>query len=402
MKKRRKIISFLLTLSLALGLFCSAPLGWEQSAEIQAAQLPTPTGDTSGTCGAKGDNIEWELIIDPDGTIYQDESRTAASDSPVCYELQLTGTGEMEQSLFSSSDSPWFNYRKHITSLTISEGITSICDYAFWEHCSLSAVTLPDSVASIGISAFFNAYSLKTITCGAGLKEIKASAFQYLPSLADIQFNDGLEKIGEFAFQGCEALKKLSLPGSLASIPNCAFSDLTSLTDLQFSEGLKEIGTCAFQNCSALERIVLPESLVTIEDSAFCFTGLTDVTLPKNVEHITGNPFVNTPLKTLQVEVGSQHFFVRDNILYEKDSGNTPKCAVSYAISVSDSTVSILPETSSIGINAFAYAKNLTSINFPETLTNIGSHAFYQSGLQNLDIPGNVKKIGPWAFANCH
>ncbi|MCI8684565.1 MAG: hypothetical protein HFH50_16665 [Lachnospiraceae bacterium] len=109
MKKRRKIISFLLTLSLALGLFCSAPLGWEQSAEIQAAQLPTPTGDTSGTCGAKGDNIEWELIIDPDGTIYQDESRTAASDSPVYYELQLTGTGEMEQSLFSSNDSPWFS-----------------------------------------------------------------------------------------------------------------------------------------------------------------------------------------------------------------------------------------------------------------------------------------------------
>lgn len=448
MKKRRNIISFLLTLSLALGLFCSAPLDWEQSAEIQAAQLPTPTGDTSGTCGAQGDNIEWELIIDPDGTIYQDESRTAASDSPVCYELQLTGTGEMEQPLFSSNDSPWFNYRKHITSLTISEGITSICDYAFWEHCSLSAVTLPDSVASIGISAFFNAYSLKTITCGAGLKEIKASAFQYLPSLADIQFNNGLEKIGEFAFQGCEALKKLSLPGSLTSIPNCAFSELTSLTDLQFSEGLKEIGTCAFQNCSALERIVLPESLisvkgnaftnltsltsvqfgsglqeigglafsncssltnislpeslVTIEDSAFCFTGLTDITLPKNVEHITGNPFVNTPLKTLQVEAGSQHFFVRDNILYEKDSGNTPKCAVSYAVSVSDSTASILPETSSIGVNAFAYAKNLTSINFPETLTNISSHAFYQSGLQNLDIPGNVKKIGPWAFANCH
>lgn len=448
MKKRRQTISFLLAITLALGLFCPVPFDPGQTANVQAAELPTPAGDTSGTCGAPGDNINWELIEDPDGTIYQDESDTASSDSPVCYELRLTGTGDMDQSLFSDAGSPWYNYRKHITSVTISEGITSVCDYAFREHCSLPAVTLPDSVVSIGAHAFELAYSLKTFLCGEGLKEIGDYAFQYLPSLTDIQFNDGLEKIGEFAFQGCEALKSLSFPKSLTSIPHCAFFGLTSLTEIHFNDGLQEIGTLAFQNCSALERIVLPESLISIkgnafsnltsltniqfnaglqeigpgafsyctsltsislpeslrklEGSAFDSTGLTAVTLPKNVEQITSNPFVNAPLQALQMENGNQHFFVQDNILYEKGPDNTPKRAVAYASSTPDSTAALLPGTESIGTNAFAYARNLTSVSFPETLTDIGSHAFYNCGLQRLELPGNVKKIGSWAFASCH
>ncbi|EOS23829.1 hypothetical protein C806_02615 [Lachnospiraceae bacterium 3-1] len=447
MKKRRKTISFLLTLSLALGLCWSVPFDWQQPAKIQAAELPTPTGDTSGTCGAQGDNIKWELILDPDGTIYPDENDTVSSDSPVCYELHLTGTGEMNQLLFSSTKSPWYNYRKHITSLTISEGITSICDFAFWEHCSLPAVTLPDSVASIGISAFLNAYSLKTITCGAGLTRIEDNAFWNLFSLTEIHFNEGLEEIGTNAFYNCSALESISLPRSLVSIKADAFSNLLSLTEIHFNEGLKEIGPRAFLNCSKLEHISLPESLVSIKANAFLglpsladvelkeglqeigpyafsecsaltnislprslkslnakafyHTPLTSITIPENVEEIQPGVFGKTPLKTIQVADGNPYFFVQDNILYEKSEDGAPKRAIAYAIADPAASVTLLPGTELIDQHTFHYAQNLTSIQLPDTLTKIGDSAFDQAGLMELNLPDSVKNIGMYAFRYC-
>ncbi|MCI9175944.1 MAG: leucine-rich repeat protein [Lachnospiraceae bacterium] len=447
MKKRRKTISFLLAISLALGLSCSVPFDSGQTANVQAAELQTPTGDTSGTCGAQGNNIQWELIIDPDGTIYQDESDTASSDSPVCYELHLTGTGDMNQDLFSAVTSPWYNYRKHITSISIGEGITSVCNYAFYEHCSLVSVTLPDSTASVGRNAFELCYSLKTFTCGKGLKQIKDLAFNYLPSLSEIQFNDGLEVIGAFAFQHCEALKSISLPDSLKSISQASFAELPALTEIQFGEGLEDIGGIAFQNCSALKSIVLPKSLISIKESAFAgltsltdlqlndglqeirvcafsgcrnltdlslpesltsigaaaFSGtqLTNITIPQKLEEIQSGAFGQAPLKTIQVNEGNPRFFVQDNILYEKREDGTPKRAVAYTISDSAASVALLPGTELIDGHAFNSAKNLTSIQLPDTLTEISPYAFISSGLTELNLPDSVKTIGSYAFSNC-
>ena len=54
-----------------------------------------------------------------------------------------------------------------------------------------------------------------------------------------------------------------------------------------------------------------------------------------------------------------------------------------------------------IADNAFKNCKEIKEIESPETVTVIGSYAFYCSGLEEITIPSSVKKIGKYALAGC-
>lgn len=57
----------------------------------------------------------------------------------------------------------------------------------------------------------------------------------------------------------------------------------------------------------------------------------------------------------------------------------------------------------SIGDEFVSYSKNLTTVKFPDTVTNIGRIAFFSCPkLKTLTITANVETIGRNAFANCH
>ena len=51
-----------------------------------------------------------------------------------------------------------------VTGLLISDSVTSIGSYTFFNYSSLTSITIPDSVTSIGDFAFYYCTSLKSIT----------------------------------------------------------------------------------------------------------------------------------------------------------------------------------------------------------------------------------------------
>lgn len=355
MKKRGKTLSLLLACSLALGSFCPMPTSLTPIGTAQAAGLETPTGPTSGDCGAQGDNIKWSLEIDPDGTLYPDDGGV----QPTCYKLTLTGTGEMDQNLFfdgspNESTSPWYNYREVITSVSISEGITSICRFGLADLSSLTSIELPDSIVSVGSLAFMSDNSLASVTCGKGLKQIDDAAFYNLKSLKDVVLNEGLTELGANAFNECP-----------------------------------------------IEQIVLPESLTIIEEGAFQCSNLSKIRIPKNVGQIKHLAFDCTPLLEIQVDEGNQHFLAENNILYEKREDGTPKRVLTYAYASPASSVELLPETEIIDDHAFYMAKNIRSVTLSPALSVIGSGSFGYCGLEELLIPSNVTVIADMAFCEC-
>ena len=63
-------------------------------------------------------------------------------------------------------DVPWALFQTDIKEIKISEGITSIGDYAFYNCLNVVEIEIPDSVQKVGICAFFNCSGLSTVTIG--------------------------------------------------------------------------------------------------------------------------------------------------------------------------------------------------------------------------------------------
>ena len=93
-----------------------------------------------------------------------------------------------------------FSYNKNLTSVIIPEGIEEIDSSVFYECISLSSVTLPDSVISIGINSFMDT-GLTEIVLPKNLKTIGYRAFKN-SKLTNVTFPEDLSSIDGEAFLG--------------------------------------------------------------------------------------------------------------------------------------------------------------------------------------------------------
>ena len=69
-----------------------------------------------------------------------------------------------------------------------------------------------------------------------------------------------------------------------------------------------------------------------------------------------------------------------------------------YSQKDSFSAVNICEGVTSVGRYAFDGYSGLTSITLPDSLTTIGTKAFWQSGIKSIFIPANVHTIGDSAL----
>ena len=331
MKTRlNKIIS---TILVAVMLVTAAPLSGFVGLDLNLDWLNFTTRasaeELSGTCG---DNLTWTL-----------DTETG--------ELLITGTGAMED--YRISNQPWYDYKDLIKSVVISDGITTIGNYAFNVCGSLKSITIPDSVTSVGDYAFTECFNLTSITIPDSVTSIGSIAFGGCMRLTSITIGNGVTSIGAEAFFSCTNLTSIivdenntayssdeygvlfnkdkteliqypigntrtsyEIPDSVTSIGAEAFFSCASLTSMTIGDSVTRIGNHAFRDCSGLTSIIIGNSVTSVGDYAFteCFN-LTSITIPDSVTTIGDSAFFACTSIT-SVTIGDSVTTIGDSAFY--------------------------------------------------------------------------------------
>ena len=274
----------------------------------------------------------------------------------------------------------------NLTSLTIPDSVTSIGDRTFSLCSNLTSLTIPNSVTSIGNYSFADCSSLPSLTIPNSVTSIGDSAFWNCSSLTSLTIPNSVTSIGDSAFEGCYNLTSLTIPDSVTSIGKSAFSRCSNLTSLTIPNSVTSIGDSAFGGCSSLTSLTIPNSVTAIGDSAFSgCSSLTSLTIPNSVTSIGDSAFSGcSSLTSLTIP----------NSVTSIGDGTFLRCSCLTTLTIPNSVTSI-------GMGAFEDCSNLTSLTIPNSVTYISYNAF--SGcfrLTSLTIPDSVTSIGDYAFAN--
>lgn len=220
-----------------------------------------PGAKLTGGAAGDGSGVTWQLTENTDGSS--------------TYTLTISGSGAMEDYLISSNQ-PWCSFRKQITSVVVSPGVTSIGNLAFTRSCNIIHVDIADSVVSIGEQAFSDCSRLTDITVPQSVTYIDAYAFDSCTNLSSITLStNNITSIRPYTFSGCSELSSIVIPDGVTSIQLGAFSNCTKLTSITIPDSVTTIDPRAFKNCSSLTSITIPSSVTSIGSNVF--TGCTSL-----------------------------------------------------------------------------------------------------------------------------
>ncbi|MCD7729574.1 MAG: leucine-rich repeat domain-containing protein [Clostridia bacterium] len=223
-----------------------------------------------------------------------------SSDNYVFYNAGQSGNGitltiganvtKIPDYLFYTSEAS--QHAPKITSVVFENGSVckSIGDYAF-SYCSLTGITIGNSVTSIGTRAFSNCNLLENVTIGFNISTIGAEAFSDCSWLKNVYYNGTASQWASILFGDIVAnpmfqAKNLYINGTLATditienvsaISDYAFYNCSSITSITIDDSVTSIGEWALTNCSSLTTVILGRGINFIGEHAFSSCSLLNV-----------------------------------------------------------------------------------------------------------------------------
>ncbi|MBR5778006.1 MAG: leucine-rich repeat domain-containing protein [Bacteroidales bacterium] len=343
------------------------------------------------------------------------------------------------------------HYKTSLSAITIPNSVTYIGGDAFNGCTGLTTVTIPNSVTSIGFNAFglvkyiiyngtatgspwgalsVNGYVEDNFVYADSTKTVLKA---YIGTSTSVTIPNSVTSIGRSAFEGCTGLTTVTIPNSVTSIGMCAFEGCTGLTTVTIPNSVTSIGRSAFglvkhiiyngtdtgSPWGALSvngyiegdfvyadstktvlkayigtstSVTIPNSVTSIGDDAFRdWSSFTSITIGNNVTSIGENAFYNCRgLTTLNFNAINCSDFI---------AGYYGYCP--FALSPI-STINIGDSVQHIPDFFASYNGSLTSVTIGNSVTSIGRYAFnYCTGLTSVTIPNSITSIREEAFGAC-
>jgi len=108
-----------------------------------------------------------------------------------------------------------------------------------------------------------------TTASGKQIVGVDAEAFKGNTSITAITFPSTVKTIGDSAFEDCTALATVTFKGSMDSIGSMAFKGCVAISSFEFPNGLTEISASVLENCTSLASVVMPNTITKICQAAF-------------------------------------------------------------------------------------------------------------------------------------
>ena len=136
-----------------------------------------------------------------------------------------------------------------------ASGMTSLPDYAFEDCSSLTSVTLSNSITSIGQYAFSHC-PLTNIVLPSGVTTLKQYCFEYTP-ITDLDIPNSVTTVGTAVFSYCTSLTGVTIGSGLTTFGNYTFNHCTALSAITFPATVSNLGGYTFDGCTNLLSITM-------------------------------------------------------------------------------------------------------------------------------------------------
>ena len=284
--------------------------------------------------------------------------------------------------------------------------VTSIGQTAFYSCKSdLISVVIPNTVVSIGKSAFWNSLGITNIDIPNSVKIIEEYAFSSCSNLTTVNLGNSLESIGDDCFAYCENLSSIILPNSVNSLGKNTFYRCHELTSVVMPNSISIIRSGTFRECYKLASINIPSTIKEIEETAFSYCHNLSEVYITDLEAWFRIPFVDQRASNDQRGHSNplqyaQHLYLNGedvkDLIIPASITNVPQ--YSFYGFKGLRTITLHDAVTSIDEGAFQGCGNLESVHISNSVTSIGTHAFFQDTIQSLTIGTGVMNFGKEVF----
>ncbi len=222
-------------------------------------------------------------------------------------------------------------------------------------------------------------------------------------------------------------ITKIEVAAGVTTVGKYLFSGMNTVTDVSINNGVEAISGYAFYDLTALKSVALPSSVSSVGEYAFALAAESEDAFAFGVANADAaiadtatqnrNATMDRPTANGNCGKGNDGSY-RDNVVYKLDADGTLTLTGSGVIGEfawdgryqpwkdfrdQIKKVVISEGITAIGSGAFAYCKNIESVELPtSSLTSIGGNAFMDAGTKNafanFTVPASVTKVGSYAF----